>query len=265
MKNLLKAELYRAKFFKSIWIGLIVVFFLTLINALVARSLSEAASGSGSELMFELMGLAYSGKSVIIGNVGATDTTFLLAIIISLIVGGSFQNGATRNAAICGNRRINVFFTYFIEAMVLTVIYILANYIFSGLFSIMVGYGTEFTANEFGTLIGRMALQFLSVLAYSSVFVMISMLIRKSGGAIGLSIGFYIVESLVISAVVLAASVAGKTGLKEVSNAFLSTCLSSTVASTLSTETILICTFVPIAWILISSLISILTFEKRDL
>ena len=149
--------------------------------------------------------------------------------------------------------------------MALTVIYILANYIFSGLFSIMIGYGTEFTANEFGTLIGRMALQFLSVLAYSSVFVMISMLIRKSGGAIGLSIGFYIVESLVISAVVLAASVAGKTGLKEVSNAFLSTCLSSTVASTLSKETILICTFVPIAWILISSLISVLTFEKRDL
>lgn len=266
MKNLLKAELYRAKFFKSIWIGLIVVFCLTLINVLVARALNVSVGDSDDAMLFELMGLSYSGKSVIIGNVAATDTTFLLGIIISLIVGGSFKNGAIRNAAICGTKRINVFFTYFIEAVALALIYVLANYIFSGILSVMIGYGVTFTAQEFGILIGRMALQFLSLLAYSSVFIMISLLIRKSGGAIGVSIGFYIVENLAISAIVIAASVAGKESLTKLANAFLSVCLSSTgTVSALSTETILLCTFVPLAWIIVSSVISILTFEKRDL
>lgn len=264
MINLLKAELYRAKFFKSIWIGLIVVFGLTVINILVANSLTNAAEGS--EFLYEYMGLAYSGKSVILGGVSATDTTFLLGIIISLIVGGSFQNGAMRNATVCGSKRINVYFTFFIETLFLSLVYVVANFVIAGVLSPIVGYGVDFTGKEFGILIGRMCLQFLCVVAYSSVFLMLSMLIRKSGAAIGLSIGFYIVENLIISAIVVAATFADNVGLLNFTNAFLSTCL-TTASDTgaLEAKSILICTFVPIAWIILSSLVSILAFEKRDL
>lgn len=264
MINLLKAELYRVKFFKSIWIGLIIVFGLTVINILVANSLTNAAEGS--EFLYEYMGLAYSGKSVILGGVSATDTTFLLGIIISLIVGGSFQNGAMRNATVCGSKRINVYFTFFIETLFLSLVYVVANFVIAGVLSPIVGYGVDFTGKEFGILIGRMCLQFLCVVAYSSVFLMLSMLIRKSGAAIGLSIGFYIVENLIISAIVVAATFANNVALSNFSNAFLSTCLTTASSSgLLSTKSILICTFVPIAWIILSSLISILTFERRDL
>lgn len=106
----------------------------------------------------------FYGYSLLIG--------ILTAILSSLFLGAEYSYGTMRNKVICGHRKINIYFsnliTIIIAALLLCAAYLVTVTVVG---TPLVGFVTQSSGNILWKLLGSIAL----VIAFSSVFTLISM------------------------------------------------------------------------------------------
>lgn len=260
--NLLASDYYKVSKLKSTYIALAIMFFMMLIGfaAIIALQKLDAESTEvfGKEFIFSALSDA---------NIG-----LFIAIISGIFIGKEFSDGLMRITVARGQKRIQVYFSKLIVMISMVFAYALIMIIIAGIFTAIIGYGQPFNGHEFGLIMRCFTFEILALISSASIFVMFAFLLRSSGSTIGAAIGFYLVISIIVTALtVVATTVASSDPDKALALINASTFLpyqqSSIAASygTLTTTEIVCAVVMPIVYTVISTVIGCLTFIKRDI
>ena len=148
MTSILRAELFRLKKSKTYWVIFIVNAGLVLLSVLLLLAVEALFKSMGEGSFLEMMGLAYSATSMLAEFANFSSTSAVLALISSAIfLSREFTQGTMRNAVLANKNRKELFFSYYIMALLIGVSYFLEQFVLQlSLFGAMLGFGTESAA-----------------------------------------------------------------------------------------------------------------------
>lgn len=263
--NVLVSDFYKLSKHKSIIIALIVMFFLVLINWAafwVSDKLIDPAENPDAYLLIG------TSKDYLFNTISNGNLGLFLAIIAGIFIGKEFTQGTVRNLIGRGIDRKHFYLSKLLSLTTLLFAYMCILLIVGGIFTAFKGYGEPFTGAQFGILMRSFALQFLTLISSVSIFVMLAFLCRSSGSTIGACIGFYLVISILSSVLsVVGAIDQANTQTLEAVCYFLPYGQSTIAASSKDLTTIQIVAVIvmPIVYTALSTIIGLVTFEKRDI
>lgn len=182
--NIIKSEFYKLKNSKPFYICLLVCAALAVFLALaiqmgvVARGTENVAAIADS----------ISAVALLEQILGLTFLPTLFAIFVSLFVSSEFHNGTMKNYVSKGINRVQIY----LSKLAVCGVAVLAMYVVNVAISLIVGtmlwgfdpYGVATVSNVTTLLLG----EGLLLLAYTSVFVLVSMWLRSIGASIAVNI-----------------------------------------------------------------------------
>jgi ABC-2 type transport system permease protein len=203
MSKLLHADFYRLWKTKSYYICLAVAAAIAIFGAVMTQvsiNIMKAATKTEPSMQQGVDKLVENTKTGGFGYLGTCmgDNTIplLVAIVVSLFVCMYFSSGAIKNAHGFHRSEIygSVLITSAVSALIMMVVYMLFSFAAA---SVLWGVGKVDTDIVLGLLkmIGTVSLLLIGCV---SLFVMVAMLIRNSGGTIAINIGSFIVVPLLL-------------------------------------------------------------------
>ena len=198
MKNLLKADFYRARKDKLLLIGLLVSIGLVLMQVLLIKGLVSASSAAdadseviGTALGTSGLALWFNGISIM-GN----TTQYIIPIFLTIFFVKEFSDRTIRNKLIVGYSRTQIFFSIIIVHAVLSVIIYFTTSMIGLLFgSLLFGFGATFN----GSVIGLMVVGFIIEFFLSYVLIGFAIIFAINKQSIVLGIVIPIVVATIIS------------------------------------------------------------------
>ena len=259
--NTLASDFYKLGKMKSVYIGAAIMFLFILILFAASLVLKRLPDEEDDQAVLAVFG----GTFMLFNFASNANISLLVTIIIGIFVGKDFSNGTMRLAIARGTNRLQSYFSKLIVISVLIIGYMAGSLLVSGIFTAIVGYGAEFTGLMFARLIRTFALAFLALLSSASIYLMLAFLTRTSGGALGASIGIYLLIDVLVT-ILNAVGAIKNNGLTEAVSylPFQQLSLAGTDGAMSVGETMKLL-FVPIGYTLLSSFVGIITFVKRDI
>ena len=151
MRNLLKADLYRAKRDKLLLIGLIVAVGLVIFQALIVKGFTlMSTSDAESDAIATMAGatglqLWFNGISVM-GN----TSLYIVPIFLTIFFVKEFSDRTIRNKLIIGYTRTQIFFSIIICHLVISFVFLFATSLVGLLLgTLLFGLGATFTGDLF--------------------------------------------------------------------------------------------------------------------
>ncbi len=235
---------------------LLTVLMIILMNAIsgTVQDLPDGVTVSGS--------LATTGYSAIRTVISDSQTiVVLISIFCALFICGDFGNRTIGHLVSSGHSRLSVcvskMLAYLLGALIIAIAYPLF-YVLG--FTIANGFGKELTGEVVNYIIRSLSLYLLTIIGTASICGMLAFLIRNVGATIGANIGTLMVFAIVIQLTQMLNN--------KVSEFFTFTpiyqftkCASDVLTSGEIWTIVLVsvCTFV------VTSVISVISFAKRDL
>lgn len=183
MKNLIKADLYRARKDKVLLIGLIVSVGLVILSLLLTKVLQQLTKDDVAEaqMFFTTSGLsAWSNGVSVMGN----TAQMIAPIFITIFFVKEFNDRTIRNKLIIGYSRSQIFFSIIIVHLILSFVYLFAASIVGlALGSLLFGLGLH-TSDVLLLIIFGFILQF--ILSYVLMGFCIILSINKQNLALGI-------------------------------------------------------------------------------
>ena len=187
MKNLLKADFYRARKDRLLLIGLLVSIGLVLMQVLLIKGVVAAsdAADADAEVVGSVLGtsglaLWFNGISIL-GN----TTQYIIPIFLTIFFVKEFNDRTIRNKLIIGYSRTQIFFSIIIVHAVLSVIIYFATSLVGLIFGcLLFGFGTTFNGSIFGLMIIGFVIEFF--LSYVLIGFAIIFAINKQSIVLGI-------------------------------------------------------------------------------
>lgn len=133
----------------------------------------------------DLSEVDFDMNDFVVGAVSGVQVRIFLAVVVSLFVCMDYSCGAIKNVIAKGYSRIRLCLSKYIVAMLIGALYTVFAMVIGGVFGGMFfGFDTKMTSD--GLL--QSLVQVLIICAYCAGFFLLSMLIKKSGGAIAVAI-----------------------------------------------------------------------------
>lgn len=206
---------------------------------------------------------ALSSSSMMLSQFGS-DASVLIAVIISLFVGGEFSYGTIKNLASRNFSRTQIYISKLlvcIAASIFLTLLSVASATLTG--TALWGFGD--VSPEFArTLIVGSLIELLLITGFASLFVMVSMLVRQNGGAIAANVCIMEFSALII--------MLGEMAVKKLfdktvtlSNYLLSTNMAQVASQELTDKLITRSILVALGFIIATTAIGLVTFNKRDI
>ncbi len=262
---MLESDFYKLFRLKSVFICPIIMVLLIALNFGMfwwLNKVTASVPGGIQELTIKTMLFASSGNA---------NIPLFIAIICSLFVGSEFAHGLIKNNVARGSNRLQIYFSKMIVLSVLVVIYTLGSYLVSGIF-IGISKAIPSVASGFHifdtTTVGQFArtvfLQIWTNISVTSIFMMLAFLLRTSGSAIGVNLAVYFLSGIILTIV---GALSSQVAWLEKVLLYIPNMITLTIVSTptFTTPIWLRVTFMPLAYLIVSSLIGISTFLKRDI
>lgn len=266
----LKADLFKLKKHKSVYIGLAVMFAMILIVyciywiGMAILKNANPADQSALEMQQELLNiLTPMGRQSLAGFSETCSISLFVAIIACIFIGKEFSNGTMRISVSRGANRVQLYFSKWLSLALLIVIYSVFAILVCGIFTAIKGYGIPFNGEQFGILLRCFALQLLCNLSTMSIVVMIAFLCRSSGASLGAAIGAYIALSMIFGIATTVSGLSGNTDwimFMPMQQGTVASYLTNYTATELCAVLIM-----PIVYGGISTAIGLCTFIKRDI
>ena len=131
-----------------------------------------------------------------------TNVLYIGAIVVGVFVASEYSMGTIKNTIARGFTRTKVFFSKFFTSVISMIIVVVA-YVFGGSLTSVFMFG--FTTDTGKKRMLMVVLAYLSLyIAAASMFLMIAVIMKKTGQAIAVSIVFPIIVESVISALTIA-------------------------------------------------------------
>jgi len=259
--NLISSDYYKLSKLKSVYIGLAVMFLMTVINF-----------ASLWVIKANIDDMVITGKDYLFSTISTANIGLFVAIICGIFIGKEFSDGIMRISVARGIKRIQIYLSKLTVLISLVFIYSAILLIIGGIFTAITGYGFDFNGHEFGLIMRMFAFELLALISSVSIFTMFAFLLRSPGSTIGATIGFY----LLISIITTVFSVIGSAYIESDPNKyqlFNEICYflpyqQSSIAMSydkLTTIQLVSAILMPIVYTLISNIIGIATFIKRDI
>lgn len=190
MLNLLRANLYRAKKDKVLYICLILIFLMVITDCLFGLVTHNFAD-------MEAFASIYNGKTMFTRSFDpTTNMGILIPIFAYVIMNRDYTHGTIRNKIICGYKKTSLYLSYYITTLILGIGLVLTNMFLNlSLGSLFLGFGAELNGDELNNII---KVVLLGTLVFS-VFLTIShfiMHLLKSFGYIGYFISLFFIIGL---------------------------------------------------------------------
>ena len=205
MNRLLKFEfrkLFRQKSFYicgAVMIGLILLSAFTM-NLLLDMSQSMMESSDGVSVAITGNDYGVSGLYMLATALSNSNFSIVFAIFASLFVCSDYTNGTLKNVIARGYGRVPIYASKYIVSLIAATIYTIFCWI-AGFLSgtAFWGVGSLLENDTAWSFISILLLQLLAVYAYTSMFFLISALLKKTGGAIAVGIVAPLVIIMIIS------------------------------------------------------------------
>lgn len=255
MINLLRADFYKLIRRKSFYICALLGM---LLSGLSIWSLNQSFSGMPASLF------GYNASTAL--SYGITGGSLFCLIFVSMFVSGEFSFGTMKNIISSGQSRINIY----LSKMIMTLMIITVYTVLCGIVAFAVGgifWGFEGISRDDYLSILRMIGLVISVeLAMNSLYIMVSFLVRGTGGTISINV----LMRMIFRDFVLPIINAGvykffKNSEFDAAKYWPDTYMSPFLSLTVETKDITMGLTVCLVAILISSAIGIFTFVKRDI
>lgn len=204
MLNILKSDFYKLRKSKAFWICtfLCIAFAFLMVSALQVGITRAIANPNDPELAQMLeMQPQLSGVFAVTTFLPMGFNIIFVGVFIAIFVSSEFAFGTMKNTLSRGAERIKVFFSKFVvcgSAALVMLLAFIATLLTAG--SIMWGFDPGGIATYSG-LLGIVLLQALMIIAFTALFVFISMTMRGTGGAIATNIICVTMASTLLSAI----------------------------------------------------------------
>ena len=206
MINLLRADMYRIFRGKGIYITFAVMLAIIILTIFVFREAPVA--GVSPEIVIEDFEFAdrQLGETTITGAISAqmavgamNNMVYFFLPLIVIAVMATFSSGAVKNEISVGISRVKFYFSKWLLAAGLSVLFMLVYFALSVIFAIIVG-GTGYWGDGLVAEIAKaFGLQTILTLGFVSLGVFFGFVTRRSAAVIGLYIALTLVPSIVIS------------------------------------------------------------------
>lgn len=253
-------KLFRQKSFYicgGVLIGLILLTAVTL-NLLYNMTQGNMEAG-GVTVSASEAGILYSGIYMLATAVSSSNFTIVLAVFLSLFVCSDYTNGTLKNIIAKGYSRTRVYAVKYIISLVATTIYTIICWI-SGFLSGTAFFGTGSLSSTTGNFIATLLLQLLGNFAYMSLFFLIALLFKKTGGSIAVGIIGPLVLSMIIS---LADTLTHKKSF-DFADYWLDNCMLQTATDLMASNMIIRCLVCFVIYAVLFYVISIFVGKRTE-
>ncbi len=175
MNKLIKFELNKLAKQKSFYICIGIMLAMLFLSALISKSWTD--SGNATDVI-------QSGFAFSISSIGGASFTMISAIFVALFICDDYTNNTLKNIYARGYSRKDVFISKYIAVIISTLIMGISCIIFSLIIGSSMWQLGSMPTNYILSLGGQLIL----ILAYATIFFVISMVIGKTGGAIACNI-----------------------------------------------------------------------------
>ena len=202
MINVLKAELFRLKKSKTYWIIHIVNVGLIFLSALLLIGVESFIKSVGSSL-FDKIDSYYTTTMLAEFATFASDSSILAVICSAIFLSREFTQGTMRNAILANKSRKELFFAYYIIALLIGVSYLLVAFVLQlALYGAMLGFGTESAASAATNIFTYFALGLCSVLFAQTCVTMFLFVTRRQSLTIILPLLICMLAPAIITSII---------------------------------------------------------------
>lgn len=262
MSNLLKSDFYKLFKTKSFFVCCIIsvvlavasVFILDADAKVSQQSVTAGVGGASANL---------SAAAMLPGSFSGNGTLFA-SIVISIIVASEFGFGTIKNIASRGFSRTKIYFSKLLVSSVAATVFVLAYSIAMTITATCLwGFGD--TSGSFvPNTLKIFGLEILLNLAFTSVFVLVSSLIRQTGGSIAVNICIMNFFALFVQlAELLIKKVTGQT--VNFLNYLISTNMNQVAGNPLTNDLVVRALLVGVIYLVGTTALGIWLFNKRDI
>ena len=260
MINLLKSDFYKLLTRKSFYICGAISAFLGILGVIMMNSDIKSL---GAEIDPKLFGL--SGISAMIS--GVSDVTLLSVIFLSMFIASEFSFGTIKNIASRGVGRVNIYLSKLIMGIFTVVTYTITSGLVGFIAgTIMWGPG-EFNQEVVLNILRMVGLFLLAEISLQSVFMMVSFIVRNTGGAIALNLAIIILaSSLILVFIDYGCSAWLNISDFKSANYWVGTYVQNHFLSLdIENDVIIRGVIVSLVYFVLSTAVGIFTFQKRDI
>lgn len=280
MLNLIKSDIYKLRKAKSFWICIIIAICLSAIMTYFIDFTYKMMNNIEAETLASEEMMQQNGMNISVGNTPlnyddlnassllltqfSSSAAILMAVFISLFVGGEFTYGTIKNLASKNYSRTKIYCSKLIvsiaASLFLTVLSVgSATLVGTALW----GFG-DVSSEMAGDLIVGSLIELLLITAFASLFVMFSMLVRQNGGSLAVNIcTLEFVSLFVMIGEMVIKKVFDKT--VTLSNYLLSTNMNQIAMQELTGKQITRSILVAVVFLTATTAIGLYTFNKRDI
>ncbi len=256
MLNLLNSDLYKLLRRKSFYICGLIVGALGVIGVLLLNNMINSDFGIDAQT------LGFNGIQSM--SSAMSEITLLITIFMSIFIPSEFTFGTIKNIASKGRSRAEIYLSKLIMGIFVTITYTLfAAIVGFTAGSIMWGTG-EFTNEVTLNILRMIGLFILAEIALQSIYTMVGFLVRHTGGAVAINLGIIIAFPVLTSFIDFALNHWFKIEF-EASKYWVSTYTNSFLNLEIAHDVINTGIWVSLAYLVISTFIGIITFQKRDI
>jgi ABC-2 type transport system permease protein len=179
--NIIKSEFYKLKKSKLFFICLLVCAVIPVIMAVAIQLGVQTRGAEGMTAIVEDI----NGATFLAETLGLALLPSIAAIFISIFVSGEFHNGTMKNYVSKGFNRIQIYLSKLaVSSAAVLIMYVVHIAVSLALGAVLWGFNA-IVSDVVTMVLG----EGLLLLAYTSVFVLISMWLRSNGASIAITVG----------------------------------------------------------------------------
>ncbi len=185
-------------------------------------------------------------------------STLIFLIIVCMFIGTDFKTGTIKNVASKGIKRHEIVLSKLIWSYILAIVFV-ALTVATALATMIIFTKTSIKSSELIEILKLSGLSILSLWAFSSIYTLITFIVKSSGAAIAISIILSIFSTIIITLV--EQLILKSKNISRLFPNFIAT-IASGASTAKSTTIFIIAMFV---WIIVCSALTILIFQKQDI
>ena len=190
MLNLIKADFYKLFRMKSFYIcGLLG----TALSLLGIWAINLQLNGLPAEL------LGYSGITALIQGLYSAGIFYI--IFISLFIPNEFSFGTIKNMVSSGQSRISIYLSKVVIGIFTVISYSLLSGVASWILGSVFWGNGDITRDDYLKILRMIGLFIIAEVAMQCIFIMVSFVIRRSGGAVAVNLVITMLNAIVFSSI----------------------------------------------------------------
>lgn len=244
MKSMLKFELRRLFKMKLLYICLGVIAALALMNVLSTWLVNKILNFEAEGMEFIAIPAA-TALSILKSEMAQQSGLVMIALFVTLYLCDDDRNNTLKNIYARGFGRDVVYYSKLIVALGVSAVLVIVDWLFAFVFGCMFFK----VGNAGGAIAGTLGVQLIAVLAFAALFVFLTTVIKKTGGAIVCNIIVTMFSTIVFNLIDLVINWVSHSDVFKISDYWLGGIISNVAADAVAAKTFIVSTVLSVVYL----------------